>query len=163
MCQMIQKKMTKSNDPIDYRQIFDYSCFGGLLTGPVLRYWWPALDLKIFKNKNTFLRPVKMMIVDIATFRFGIIAAFIFYVSFTQHKPLGTCLEDLKEVNFSLFEKFSIKLILFLIENMPRVLRVFKSMAFGNVDKFLFVAIAIKGSICEFCCFGLEYLYGLFS
>ena len=91
MCQIIKNKVTKSNEPIDYRQIFDYACFGAFLTGPVLRYWWPALDLKIFKNRTTFLRPVKMMLVDIATFRFSIIAAFIFYVSLTQHKPFQQC------------------------------------------------------------------------
>ena len=60
---MIQRKMTNSSEPIDLRQIFDYSLFGGLITGPVLRYWWPALDLKIFKNKASFLRPVKMVII----------------------------------------------------------------------------------------------------
>jgi len=64
MCQIIKNKVTKSNDPIDYRQIFDYACFGAFLTGP----------------------------------RFSIIAAFIFYVSLTQHKPFQQCCQDLKEV-----------------------------------------------------------------
>lgn len=99
MCQKIQRKLTNSQEPIDYRQILDYALFGGLLTGPVLRYWWHALDLKIFRNKTTFLRPVKMMIVDIATFRFSIIAAFIFYVSLMQNKPLKMCFQDLQEVS----------------------------------------------------------------
>ena len=98
MCQIIKHKVTKSNDPIDFRQIFDYSCFGLMVTGPILRYWWPVLDLKIFKNKSAFLRPVKMMIVDIVTVRFGIIAAFIFYVSLIQHKPIKQCCIDLKTV-----------------------------------------------------------------
>jgi len=98
ICQSIKHRLTKSNESIDFRQILDYSCFGAFITGPCLRFWWPALDLKIFKNKSTFLRPVKMMIVDIATFRFSIIAAFIFYVSLTQHKPIKQCCEDLKEV-----------------------------------------------------------------
>lgn len=101
-CQLIKLNSTKSNEPIDFRQIFDYACFGAFITGPVLRYWWPALDLKIFKNKSTFLRPVKMMIVDIATFRFSIIAAFIFYVSLTQHKPVKECCEDLKKVRITI-------------------------------------------------------------
>ena len=111
ICQLIKHRSTKSNVSIDYRQILDYSCFGALITGPCLRFWWPALDLKIFKNKSTFLRPVKMMIVDIATFRFSIIAAFIFYDSLTQHKPIKQCCEDLKEVIiiiiFSFFFKYS--------------------------------------------------------
>ena len=100
--------MTNSNDTIDMRQIFDYTMFGGLITGPVLRYWWHALDLKIFKNKTAFLRPVKMMVLDIATFRFSIIAVFIFYVSFMQNKPLNVCLQDLQQVFFLIKSRFEI-------------------------------------------------------
>lgn len=53
---------------IDFRQIFNYALFGTLFTGPGLRYWWYYLDLKVFKNKAAFLRPVKMMLLDIVIF-----------------------------------------------------------------------------------------------
>ena len=32
--------------------------------GPFLRYWWYALELKVFTNPNLFLRPVLMMLLD---------------------------------------------------------------------------------------------------
>ena len=32
--------------------------------GPFMRYWWYALELKIFTNPKAFLRPVQMMLFD---------------------------------------------------------------------------------------------------
>ncbi len=32
LCQVIKNKNTESSVPIDYRQIFDYGCFGAFLT-----------------------------------------------------------------------------------------------------------------------------------
>ena len=81
ICQLITYEKNKK---IDYFQIIQYGSFGLLISGPILRwhariyakcknikiklfqfrYWWYALDLKVFKNPNTFLRPVKMMLLD---------------------------------------------------------------------------------------------------
>jgi len=98
-CQMIKNRSEPVRKPIDVKQIANYSLFGALFTGPVLRYWWYYLDLKIFKDKKAFLRPVKMMILDIATVRFGIIAAFVFYASLCMDKSFLESCSDLKDVN----------------------------------------------------------------
>lgn len=93
-CQKIQMRGQDPKPKLDYMQIFNYTLFGALYTGPILKYWWYWLDQKIFVNKQAFLRPVKMMALDIVTCRFLIIAAFVYYVSLTQGKPIVECNED---------------------------------------------------------------------
>lgn len=61
ICQLLTIKPEKR---INTFQIIQYGMFGLLISGPILRYWWYALDLKIFANPNIKLRPVKMMLLD---------------------------------------------------------------------------------------------------
>ncbi len=68
-CQVIKNKYETEKKSIDFRQIFDYGLFGLVLTGPGLRYWWYYLDLKVFKDKTAFLRPIKMMVLDIVSWK----------------------------------------------------------------------------------------------
>jgi len=97
LSQVIKNRNREKKLPIDLKQVFDYSLFGAFITAPTLRYWWYYLDLKLFKNKKTFLRPVKMMLVDIATVRFGIIASFVFYSSLCMGKSIKESASDFKK------------------------------------------------------------------
>ncbi|CAF0935568.1 unnamed protein product [Brachionus calyciflorus] len=54
ICQSLMYKKTKN---FSYFEIGQYTSYGFLFGGPYMKYWWYALELKIFKNPKTFLRP----------------------------------------------------------------------------------------------------------
>lgn len=64
----------------------------------MVRYWLYALELKIFKNKNSFLRPVKMMLLDQSIFPFLMNAAFLYFIGMTNGKSSEESVQDIKKV-----------------------------------------------------------------
>ena len=58
-----------------------------------MKYWWYALELKIFKNINSFLRPVKMTILDQTTTPFILNSTFLYYLAFTDGKSHQQAIE----------------------------------------------------------------------
>jgi len=66
--------------------------------GPFLRYWWYALDLKVFSNANSFLRPVKMMLLDQATTPYIMNGLFLYYLSKTNGDSNQDSIGNVKKV-----------------------------------------------------------------
>jgi len=98
-CQTIANMASAPADrkPIDLNQIARFTLFGAVVVGPVLKYWWYMLDLKIFKNKKLFLRPVQMMLVDQVVFRWPIIAAFVLYLNVTSGQSFQKSYADFSQ------------------------------------------------------------------
>jgi hypothetical protein len=75
--------MYKEKRKIDLYQTLQYGAFGLFVAGPYMRYWWYALELKIFKNANTKLRPVKMMLLDQVSIAEFFVSSPFFYLKYS--------------------------------------------------------------------------------
>lgn len=76
---------------------FFYEIFKHFFKGPVLKFWWFALELKIFSNPKTFMRPFKMMLADQATSPFVLNAAFLYYLAVTDGKSHKDAVQVVKD------------------------------------------------------------------
>jgi len=81
---------------INVYEIIRFTSFGLLISGPFLKYWWYALDLKILGNPKIYLKPVKMMIIDQMTSPFILNALCIGYLSQLHGHTINQSIESVK-------------------------------------------------------------------
>ncbi|CAF0953229.1 unnamed protein product [Brachionus calyciflorus] len=106
ICQGLMYHKTKK---FSFHNFVQYSTYGLLFSGPFLKYWWYALELKIFRDPKIFLRPVKMMLCDQATSPFILNSAFLYYLAVTDGKSHEKALEIVKTKALPIiFESFKV-------------------------------------------------------